>query len=187
MMPRQTVNRSRSSAYLTGAAVAALLLLRVLPAPAQEVTGPALKASYIHNFVTFTKWPTDAFAGTAAASTFCVLGDSAVAEALERAVKGRLHAGHPIAVSRVTATASLRGCSVLYLSSVPAPQAVQILASIRDLPVLTISDMEGFAELGGIVQLFYARGSLLFNVRVEPAKRARLELSSRLIILSKRP
>ena len=47
--------------------------------------------------------------------------------------------------------------------------------------------MEGFAELGGIVQLFYARGSLLFNVRVEPAKRARLELSSRLIILSKRP
>ena len=186
MMPRPPGNRSRSSAYFTGAAVAALLLLRVLPSPAQEVTGPALKASYIHNFVTFTKWPTDAFTGSAA-STFCVLGDAAVAEALERAVKGRLHAGHRIAVSRVTATASLKGCSVLYISSVPAAQAIQILADIRDLPVLTISDMEGFAELGGIVQLFYARGSLLFNVRVEPAKRARLELSSRLIILSKRP
>jgi hypothetical protein len=186
MMPRQTANRSRCSAYFTGAAVAALLLLRVLPSPAQEVTGPALKASYIHNFVTFTKWPTDAFPGTAV-STFCVLGDAAVAEALERAVKGRLHAGHPITVSRVTPTASLRGCSVLYLSSIAAPQAVQILAAVRDLPVLTISDIEGFAELGGIVQLFYARGSLLFTVRVEPAKRARLELSSRLIILSKRP
>ncbi len=185
MMPRHAGNRSRSSAYFTGAAVAALLLLRVLPSPAQEVTGPALKASYIHNFVTFTKWPPDAF--PAAASTFCVLGDAPVAEALERAVKGRLHAGHKIGVSRVTATASLRGCSVLYLSGIPAAQAVSILAAIRDQPVLTISDMEGFAELGGIVQLFYARGSLLFNVRVEPAKRARLELSSRLIILSKRP
>ena len=186
MMPRQFAKRNRSSPYLIGAAVGALLLLRVLPSPAQDVTDSALKAGYIYNFVTFTKWPADAFPGTSS-SVFCVLGDGAVAEALERTVKGRLHLGHPITVSRVTATGPLRSCRVLYLSSVPAAQAVGILTGLRDHPVLTISDLEGFGELGGIAQLYFERGHLYFSVDVDPAKRARLEISSKLLILSKRP
>jgi hypothetical protein len=185
MMLRLFEKRNRST-YLTGAAAAALLLLCVMPSPAQEVTESALKASYIYKIATFTKWPADAFLGSSS-SVFCVLGDAAIAEGLERAVKGRLHAGLPITVSRVTATGSLKACRLLYVSGVPAAQSVQILASVRDLPVLTISDSEGFCALGGIAQLFFERGRLSISLRVEPAKRVRLELSSRLLDLSKEP
>jgi hypothetical protein len=173
------------SACLAGAAAAALVLLCTLSSLAQEVTESALKASYIYKIATFTKWPADAFPGTTS-SVFCVLGDATMAEALERAVKGRLHAGLPITVSRVTATGSLKACRLLYLSGVPAVQSVQILTSIRDLPVLTLSDSEGFCELGGIAQLFFERGRLSFNLRVEPAKRAGLELSSGLLVLARK-
>jgi hypothetical protein len=178
--------RPSGAARLTLFPIAVLLLLPALTALAQDVTESALKAAYVYNFATFTRWPDDAAPG-AGPFVMCVLGDTAVGDALERTVKGRQHAGRALAVSRVTAAGPLRGCHILYLADVPAAQAAQIVKDIRDAPVLTISDMEGFGDLGGIAQFFFERGSLQFNVRVEPAKRARLEISSRLLILSKRP
>jgi hypothetical protein len=175
-----------SSAYLTRAAVAVLLLLRALASPAQDVTEPALKAAFIYNFGTFTDWPDDT-SPDSGPSVFCVLGDAGVADALERTVKGRQRAGRSITVSRVTLDGPIPACHILYLSHVPAAQVAQIVIGLRDTPVLTISDMDGFGELGGIAQFFFQDGNLRFNVRVEPAKHARLQISSRLLALSKRP
>lgn len=178
--------RIRSSAPLTRAAITLLLLLRGLAAPAQDVTEPALKAAFIYGFSKFTVWPDDALPA-APPSLMCVLGDPAVADALARTVEGRLHAGRAISVSRVTAEGSLRGCQILYLSNVDATRAAQIVTGLRDAPVLTISDMDGFGELGGIAQLYFEHGQLRFSFRLDPARRARLEISSKLLTLSKRP
>ena len=52
--------------------------------------------------------------------------------------------------------------------------------------MLTISDVEGFTELGGIAQFFFEHGQLRFSVQLESAKRARLQISSRLLALAKR-
>lgn len=52
------------------------------------------------------------------------------------------------------------------------------------MSVLTISDLDGFTELGGIAQFFFQQGMLRFNVRAESAKRAGLQISSRLLVLS---
>lgn len=182
----QCVRRCARRATLRRAALTVLLLLRWLEAPAQDVTEPALKAAFIYGFTKFTVWPADGWAA-AAPSTMCVLGDPAVAVALERTVKGRLHAGHPISVSLVTADAPLRGCQILYLSHVDATQATQILTRLREVPVLTISDMDGFVELGGIAQLYFENGQLRFSLHADSAKHAHLEMSSKLLALSKRP
>ena len=161
-----------------------LLLLIRIPASAQDVTEPALKAAFIYNFAKFTEWPADV---VPAAEPFvmCVLGDAAVGEALERAVKGRVLAGRRMAVSSVSAAEPQRGCHILYVSGVTAGQAAQLVAGLRDVPVLTISDVEGFTELGGIAQFFFEHGQLRFSVHLESAKRARLQISSRLLALAK--
>ena len=104
----------------------------------------------------------------------CVLGDPDLADALERLVKDRDTAGHSL-TSRVSRPhAPLRGCHILYLSHVPAKEAAQIVAGLRDAPVLTISDMEGFGALGGITQFYFERGNLKFSVELETSKHARL-------------
>ena len=77
-------------------------------------------------------------------------------------------------------------CHVLYVSGVTAGQAAQLVAGLRDVPVLTISDLEGFTELGGIAQFFFEHGQLRFSVQVGSAKRARLQISSRLLALAKK-
>ena len=70
-------------------------------ASAQDVTEPALKAAFIYNFAKFTEWPTDVVAA-GEPLVMCVVDDEAVADALERAVKGRVIASHSILVSHDT-------------------------------------------------------------------------------------
>jgi YfiR/HmsC-like len=115
-----------------------------------------------------------------------VLGDAAVGDALERLVKGRVLAGHSMAVSLVGPAAPQNRCHVLYLSGVTASQAAQVVARHRDVPVLTISDVEGFTDVGGIAQFFFEQGRLRFTIQVGSAKRAHLQISSNLLALAKR-
>jgi hypothetical protein len=173
------------------AVTGALLLMPVLAfmpvLSAQDVTEPALKAAYIYNFAKFTEWPTGAVP-SAEPLLMCVLGDPAVGDALARAVKGRtLLAGQKMAVSDVPLKAPAgpqRACHVLYVSGVTSDQAKKVIAAVRDVPVLTISDIDGFTEIGGIAQFFFEHGQLRFSVHLGSVKRARLQISSRLLILA---
>ena len=151
---------------------------------AQDVTEPALKAAFIYNFAIFTEWP----AGVVPAGPFviCVLGDAAVGEALEREFKGRLVAGHSMAVAQLALAGPQRACHVLYVSGVTAGQAGRLIAGLRDVPVLTISDVEGFTDVGGIAQFFFEQGQLRFTIQAGSAKRAHLQISSNLLALARR-
>src|SRR4029079_18669481 len=113
--PRSEIRRTRllGGAPITWAAIEVLLLMPRLAA-AQDVTESALKAAFIYNFAKFTEWPADA-APVAEPLVLCVIGDAAVADALERAVKGRLLAGHSMAVSHAEPAGQRRVCHVLYV------------------------------------------------------------------------
>ena len=156
-----------------------------MTAAAQDVTEPALKAAFIYNFAKFTEWPADAVA-TGAPLVLCVLGDAAIGDALERVVKGRTLAGHSMSVSQAPADGRrLEACHIAYVSGVTASQAAEVVAGVRDAPVLTISDVEGFTKLGGIAQLFFEHGQLRFDVKLASAKRSRLQISSKLLALAR--
>lgn len=161
-----------------------MLLLTPVLTSAQDVTESALKAAFIYNFAKFTEWP--GVAPAAEPFVMCVLGDAAVGDALQQAVRTRLLAGHTMTVSQVAPAGPVRACHVLYVSGVPSTRAAELVAELRDLPVLTISDIEGFTAVGGIAQFFFEGGRLRFNIQHESAKRARLQISSRLLALAKR-
>jgi hypothetical protein len=172
-----------SVVHITCATMAGLLLIRGM-ASAQDVTEPALKAAFIYNFAKFTEWPVEMPAAEPLA--LCVVGDAAVGDALERVVKDRVVAGHGLAVSQRAFAGPQLPCHILYVSGVTVGRAAQLVAGLRDVPVLTISDLDGFTEAGGIAQFFYENGQLRFSVDVGCAKRARLQISSRLLALAKR-
>jgi len=152
---------------------------------AQDVTEPALKAAFIYNLAKFTYWPEEASSGPKVFS-MCVVGDSGVGEALERSVKDRLLAGSNISVARLSPSGSVRGCRVVYLSGVTKEQSAQILADLRTMPVLTISDLGGFNELGGMFQFFFERGQLRFSVGMDSVRKSGLQLSAKLLDLAVR-
>jgi hypothetical protein len=162
-----------------------MMLLPPLAAAAQDVTEPSLKAAFIYNFAKFTEWPANAMAA-GEPFVLCVLGDAATGQALERAVKGRTLAGHTMNVLQYQSDVPPReACHVLYVSGVNASQAAKLIAGLRDTAVLTISDVDGFTQQGGIAQFFFEHGQLRFNVHVESARRARLQISSRVLALAR--
>jgi hypothetical protein len=161
----------------------AALVMTGAVAVAQDVTEPALKAAFIYNFAKFTEWPVSVVPASQPL-VMCVVGDPAVSEALERAVKTRILDGHSMSVALVGPAGPQGVCHVLYVSGVTSAQAAKLVAGLRDTSVLTISDLDGFTELGGIAQFFFQHGMLRFNVQAESAKRARLQISSRLLALS---
>ena len=164
--------------------VAALLLTHGV-AFAQDVTESALKAAFVYNFAKFTEWPADAGAA-AGPFVMCVIGDADLSEDLQRTVQGRLLAGRPITVALVASTASQSACHVLYISRVTADQAAQIVGALSAAPVLTISDITGFTERGGMALFFFESSQLRFSIRPESATRVRLRISSKLLALAKR-
>jgi hypothetical protein len=178
--PRSGVPSSRVAL----AVMTVFLLMRAL-AFAQDVTEPALKAAFIYNFAKFTEWPADAVA-VAEPFVMCVFGDTAVGDALERAVEARLLAGHSLTVVHLEPGGPQRACHVLYVSGVTTAQVVQLVTRVRDVPVLTISDLDGFTAPGGMVRFFFEQGQLRFSVHLDAVKRARLKISSRLLALARR-
>jgi len=167
------------------AVVAALLTLSTGTLLTQEVTGPALKAAFLFNFVKFTTWPPDVLP-EGAPLQMCVVNAQAVGGALSAAVQGRVVVGHAIRVAELTDGAALRGCHVLFVSG-PRTAALKAVALLRDAPVLTVSDLQGFTAEGGVAQFHLQQGQLRFAVGLEAARAARLQISSKLLALARQP
>jgi hypothetical protein len=163
----------------------ALLLARPGAPGAQEVTGPALKAAFVFNFVKFTTWPADVLPD-AAPLVMCVVDDPAVGSALAKNVDGREVLGHRIRVVQSDRETVLRDCHVLYVSGARS-SALDVVDVVRDAPVLTVSDVHAFTTGGGIAQLHVQQGQLRFAIALDAARSARLQISARLMALARQP
>jgi hypothetical protein len=163
-----------------------LVLAAVLSGPsagaAQDVSVPALKAAFLSNFVKFTEWPEDQPA-PGRVFTFCIGGDKAVSAALQQSLKA--HPGSaPLSVIVVTPDGPLRSCQMLYLGGVDLQQARRVIDGLKGAAVFTISDVEGFAEAGGVAQLRLENGRMHFTINPAAAQRAHLTLSAKLLSLA---
>ncbi len=177
------VSRTHWAGRLVAASLAVLGLSAGL-ASAQALSAPALKAAYLFNFAQFVEWPAgDVPAGESL--TFCIVSDSDVADVLEQTIKGRSVQGHGLSVRRVKLDAPLPTCHVLFLGGSDLKQALAVVGTVKGVFVLTISDSERFAEAGGMVELFRDKGLMRFAVNVDTLKRARIQLSSRVLSLAK--
>lgn len=175
---------ARQHAVAAFCAALAIVLPPVVTS-AQDVSGPNLTAAYIHQFAQFTEWPTDALS-QAGPLTMCVVGDTAVRDALERTVRGVTVGKRAVVVAFGQPDKPLPQCHALYVSAVSPAQAARLVSGLREVPVLTISDIEGFNGMGGIAELFYqGAGQLRFSIALDSVTRSRLQLSSRLLQLAR--
>ncbi len=162
-----------------------VLLGAVHGAQSSRPTEYEVKAAYLANFGRFVEWPA---AREPAPESFnvCVLGDDPFGELLDAAVKGEVIGGVPMAAKRLSSPQEATECRILFLPASQSGQLAGILSTLRTSPVLTVSDMPGFARRGGMIQFITEGGRIRFIINLAPAKRAGLTLSSQLLKLSAR-
>ena len=165
------------------AAIAACALTSL--ASAQTATAPTLKAAFLYNFAKFTEWAADALA-PGEPLVLCVINDRAVGEMLADLTKGRRIDGHALVVSTMKPdSAALTPCRLLFASGLDAARSATLLESVAGKPVLTVSDLDKFAERGGVAQLVVDKGTMGFSVNLDAMRRARILLSSKLLSLAR--
>jgi hypothetical protein len=160
-----------------------LILALGLPALADEY---GLKATALYNFAKFVTWPAKAFAGADAPLVIGVLGADPFGKNLDGVVEGKTINGHPLKVKRFSAAADgLKSCHVLFICSSEKDKVGEVLGALKGSNVLTVSEIDNFPGKGGHLLLGMEGKKIALQINVGAAKKAGLEISSKLLQVCK--
>jgi len=174
---------------LRGKRTAALTLLALMPIMATAVareafaqtSGPSqidVQAVYLFDFAKFVRWPEGADQGPL---TICVAGQRVYTDTLTRLVKGERIDSRPLAVRAITTPEDETGCEIVFIGTSAKDNVDGLLAAAAGKPMLTVSDVPGFLERGGMIQFLIIGNRVRFSVDMRPAVRSGIGLSSELL------
>ena len=172
-----------------GKARSLIAVLLVLASSATARGGPTeyeVKAAFLYNFAKFVEWPASAFTATNNALVVGVLGDDPFGEALDRIAKNKSAQGRRIDVRRFRSVADVSDqCHILFVSPSLARDLPRILQGLHGEPILTVSDIAGFLDHGGTINLVMEQRRVRFAVNLKAANQAGLKMSSQLLKIAK--
>ncbi|MCB1876869.1 MAG: YfiR family protein [Chromatiales bacterium] len=140
-------------------------------------------AAYLYNFGKFVQWPAEAFPNANSDLDLCLYGNDTLGSAAD-ALNGKNAHGHRIRTNRIRRGGNLEQCHIVFVSTSEQLYVQPLLDLTREIPILTVSEIEDFAEAGGIVGLTFHSNRLKFIVNTGAATRAGLHLSSQLLKLA---
>lgn len=165
---------------LTATAVAPL---RAEEAPQPVAEENDLKAAFIYNFAKFTHWPAANASATDQPITICVFGRIDFQRQLA-SVDGKSVGEQPVVVKYLRDILEVPVCRILFIGQLDPQELKAVLGSTQQFPVLTISDAPGFAQSGGIVEIFREDQRLRLRVNTKSAESAGVKLSSKVLRLA---
>jgi hypothetical protein len=178
-------------------AVVALLpiLLAGVTLNAQNTSGSSeylIKAGFIYNFANLVQWPSTSFAQPDSPIVIVILGEDHFGTTLDHALEGKKVNARPFVIKRARSVSELqralgpqKECQILYVSSSEMSHLSEAIQMLKGVPVLTIGETPGFAKNGGIINLILEDNKVRFEVNVQAAKDADLNISSRLLALAR--
>ena len=140
-----------------------------------------LKAVFLFNFVQFVDWPPSAAQDSQPPLLIGILGDDPFGSFLDETVRGERVGARSIQVRRYRRIADIEACNILFNSRSESERVPEILSAVKNRPVLTVSDGDGFASQGGIIQFFTDKNRIRIRINLDAAEAANLTISSKLL------
>lgn len=143
-----------------------------------------IKAAFIPNFVRFVTWPHDC--AQKSPFVFLVLGDNPFGPSLEPVNRMEFE-GCPASVEyRSEWKGELENVRVLFISHSLNENFSSVLNAVKGLPILTVSDINGFAAAGGMIEFTSREGSIHFIINLRAVRDAHLDMNFQLLQLADR-
>jgi hypothetical protein len=190
--------------FVVCAVVTLSLLSTPPPVHARDSSRPPteyeLKAAFIHKFMVFTDWPQDKLPDPNQPFVLTIIGDDPFGDAFQplkdEMVKGRKVVINRLkgidsldesdAASRDKLSHALMRSQVIFVCSSEQKHIKEILRMVTGRSILTVADMPGFVESGGMVGLGVEKAKIRFEVNSTAVSRAELKMSSQLLRLAKK-
>ncbi len=143
-----------------------------------------VKAGFLYSFMQFIQWPEDVFSQPNDPFVLGVYGENPFDGMLDPLQNWRVH-GHPIQVVQVSDVSEDFACHMLFVSKMKRNDVQAFLASLKEMPIVTVGEQKGFAEDGGVINLFLKKNKNVgFEINLNAARDAHLTISSKLLKLA---
>jgi hypothetical protein len=174
----------------SGLAPLAIALALSIPPACVRAQSPTdeyrVKAAFIFHFAQLVDWPENTAKSGRDQFAVCILGDDPFHGALEESMSGKTIDERPVRINHAKAPAEIQGCRVLFVGDAEMKRFPSILTGLKDEAVLTIGDTEDFVlQRGGIIGFCLEDNKIRFDVNLDIANRAKLKISSRILLLAK--
>lgn len=143
-----------------------------------------IKAAYLYNFINYIDWPADAFPPAGGKITIGIVGENPFGEALDP-LNGKPVKGRTLVVKQITEPKDLDQCQIVFFSASERQRVPELLDKLKDSRILTVSEIDGFAQRGGIINFISERNKVRFEINPDAARRLGLTISSELLKLAK--
>ncbi|MBV1931167.1 MAG: YfiR family protein [Porticoccaceae bacterium] len=166
-----------------------LLLLGILfspmsrSQPQDKVEEYNLKAALVYNFARFSQWPENSFSSADTPVALCVQGDQSLIKSFGLLAKKTLF-GRPVSIVVAETLVNPESCNVIFVTGVQRQGLPRLFAAVADQPILTIGEMNGFTDIGGMILFTTVHERLKFSVNLENTEAGGISLSSRLLKLA---
>lgn len=146
-----------------------------------------MKAAFLYNFAKYVDWPAEALPEHAPL-VIGVFGDDPFGGALDDIVRNKVISGHPLVARHLTLLREVTSCQVLFISSSEKKHWPEISNALAGSSVLTVSEKwDQFTQAGGMIYFFMEERRVCFDINDTAARKANLNISSKLIQLRKKP
>lgn len=138
-----------------------------------------VEAVYLFQFGKFVQWPT----APASDEPFdiCIMGRDPFGQTLDNTIAGETIGKSALKDERIGSVDDAKRCRIVFISDSEDAHLGEILDRLSKLPVLSVSDVPGFLERGGMIQFVLQDNRVRFEINVSTAKRAGLAVSSQLL------
>ncbi|MFZ0035271.1 MAG: YfiR family protein [Sedimentisphaerales bacterium] len=157
-----------------------------------------VKAAFLYNFIKFVDWPGEETSDSNEPIIIGIIGKDPFGDAFEP-VKDKPVRGRKVIIKSFKGLEELEKssekqsqietigkCHMLFVCSSEKEKLGEIINLTKDHSVLTVSDMQGFLESGGIVNFVIDENKVGFEINNAAARHAKLQVRSQLLRLAKR-
>jgi len=150
-----------------------------------------VKAAFIYNFIRFIDWQGHRLPEDSSTITIGVLGKSPFNNSFEPITKKKVK-NKKVTVKyfpefeKIANKTSLKKCHVLFICDSEKEHLEDVINAVKDSCVLTVGEMDGLLEAGGIIKFTMHKKKVRFEINLTAARRAKLEIRSQLLRLAKK-
>lgn len=143
-----------------------------------------VKVAILRKLTNFVEWPEGLTSSHFSTLGICIVGSDAFSDHLYT-LTGQTVRGKKVSVERLHNDHKLPShCKIVFISRSEHDRLKPVLDNLNKEPVLTVSDQDGFAEKGGMVNLRVVKNKVRFEINVAVVNRAGLRISAKLLRLA---
>lgn len=146
---------------------------------AQKVDVYALKSALVYNFVKFTQWPENSINTRIEICYFNDLYKPGLT-----LVAGKKIASYSISIRQIDNINDVDTCQLVYIDKSKRDILNRLFLKVQGKPILTVSDIVGFYDEGGMIEITLSDNRLRFLINLDSVNKSNIVLSSQMLKLA---